>query len=219
MQLKRRLYPPSHHLGPTNGKDVELVKNGIGRYEDNILPKPKAGYSQNFGPPMEEAVRQIQRMEKLERTGIINQATFDVIWGCMDAYRRLQYRRFEPPKPKLELIQPKQGWNSLDRSLWLLYSQGRHMGLTDLGTYNPASRLPSGAPSDHAVYPAMAFDLGITPDNGFNNDIGRCYFYSAMHDANCEYVIIGTKIWSRERGLHEYTAGGHMNHVHTSGNR
>lgn len=31
------------------------------------------------------------------------------------------------------------------------------------------------------------------------------------------YVILGDKIWSTERGLHAYTAGGHESHVHVSG--
>ena len=53
-----------------------------------------------------------------------------------------------PPPPKY--VEPAQGFASLDRALWDEFTIGRNLGLADLGTYNHASRLPSGLPSDHA---------------------------------------------------------------------
>jgi hypothetical protein len=96
------------------------------------------------------------------------------------------------------------------------------MGMSDLGTYNPASKLPSGAPSDHAVYPAAAFDLGIDPDTGWDNDVARSYFLSLVGNPRVNYLILGDKIWSRARaseGIRSYSGGGHANHVHVSGVR
>jgi hypothetical protein len=49
---------------------------------------------------------------------------------------------------------------SLQPSLHLAYSMGIKRSFTDLGTYNPKSTLPGGGKSDHAYYPAWAFDLG-----------------------------------------------------------
>lgn len=116
-------------------------------------------------------------------------------------------------------IAPRQGWGSLDPSLHKAFSLGRSMGLSDLGTYNPASRLPSGDPSDHARYPAGAFDLGVTPAIGMQHPVGRVYFEAMVGRPEVEYVILGDVIWSRARGRHRYTAGEHMNHVHVSGVR
>lgn len=123
----------------------------------------------------------------------------------------------ERVKPKL--VEPNQGFDSLDRSLWQAYSIGRNMGLIDLGTYNPASTLPSGGPSDHSVYPAFAFDLGFYPRTGEHNPAARKYFDMMCGRPEVAYVILGDKIYSREKGLRPYTAGGHMGHLHVSGDR
>ena len=85
------------------------------------------------------------------------------------------------------------------------------MGLTNLGTYNPASRLPGGGLSDHARYPARAFDVGGPPAT-----LDR-FFRAMINRPGVEYVIYRDKIWSRSRGLHAYTSGGHETHVHVSG--
>lgn len=114
-------------------------------------------------------------------------------------------------------IEPRQGWNSLDPSLRSAFSLGRSMGLSDLGTYNPASRLPGGGVSDHARSPALAFDLGFTPAIGFAHPIARVFFEAMAGRPEVGYVILGDVIWSRERGRYRYTAGGHNNHVHVSG--
>lgn len=114
------------------------------------------------------------------------------------------------------LIEPLQGWNSLHKSLWGHYSTGRSMGLSDLGTYNPNSRLPSGVPSDHAVKPAYAFDLGFSSSK---EPIAKKFFNLMIEAHGVGYVILERSIWSIEKGLHAYTSGGHETHVHVSGIR
>jgi hypothetical protein len=148
--------------------------------------------------------------------------------GAFDAIASgLWLHQYAPP-PVPKLIEPKQGFQSLVSDLWGDYSIGRRMGMTDLGTYNPASILPdSHQPSDHATSrldgrigePACAFDLGISPQNGYDNPVGRKFFDLMIGRKEIHYVILGTKIWSTDQGLHEYTAGGHEGHVHTSGHR
>ena len=90
------------------------------------------------------------------------------------------------------------------------------MGLTDLGTYNPKSTLPSGAKSDHAYYPSYAFDLGFSPQIGMRNGMAAAFFNSMISRPEVSYVICGDKIWSQTGGLHSYTYGNHDNHVHVS---
>jgi hypothetical protein len=125
---------------------------------------------------------------------------------------------WRPPPPPL--IEPEQGFHRLHESLWDIYSVGRRMDLFDLGCWNPRSTLPSGAKSDHAVYPAFAFDLGFDPDIGFEHDIARAFFYIALKRVAVEYVILGNRIGFRRTGTVQfYGSGGHLNHVHVSGNR
>lgn len=136
-----------------------------------------------------------------------------------DARARALMARWEPP---VKLVEPRQGWGSLERSLWPLYSRAvGHYGMSDLGTFNSASRLPGGGISDHAKGPpALAFDVGIDPDVGMRDPEGRKFFHEAVGDRRVEYVILGDKIWSQGRkdeGVRPYTAGGHMNHAHVSG--
>lgn len=128
-----------------------------------------------------------------------------------DLYRDCKPAPIEPPN---KLVMPNQGWGSLVKYLWPDYSEARNLGMTDLGTYNPASTLPSGAKSDHAYYPAKAFDVGFS---GYPNKIAYDYFKRHIGDPDCKYIIYGTLIWSRARGLHAYTSGGHFNHIHYSG--
>ena len=118
------------------------------------------------------------------------------------------------------LVKPKQGWDSLDKKLWLAYSMGRKRGFTDLGTY-------ANKPGDHGVGPpALAFDLG---------DSNRFFFkgweyikarrlakrYVQYHkQLSINYVILGRRIWSRQRPYwHTLTTGdtSHDFHIHVSG--
>lgn len=112
------------------------------------------------------------------------------------------------------LLEPKQGFKSLRSDGWAAYTLGRRLGLSDLGTFNPASTLPGGGKSDHAFSPARAFDLGLTAKG--TRARARWFFRQMIERPEVEYVIFEDKIWSRDRGLHAYTAGGHDAHVHVS---
>lgn len=88
-------------------------------------------------------------------------------------------------------------------------------GFTNLGTHNPASRLPGGGVSDHAKFPAEAFDIGGF-SGGYSNARARQMFNWLIRQPGVKYAILGDKIWTRGRGLHAYTAGGHDTHIHVS---
>jgi len=103
-KIKRPMYPPGHPKGPTSGKDVQIMKWGIHRYETGVLPRPEDGFTDDFGVAMREALKRvIQPAEGIDATGAIGQATFDVLWQYLDDYRRQQYRRWTPPPPKVTL--------------------------------------------------------------------------------------------------------------------
>jgi hypothetical protein len=112
------------------------------------------------------------------------------------------------------LLKPKQGFDSLRKDGWSLYTLGRRLGASDLGTYNPGSTLPGGGKSDHAYNPARAFDLGNTAK--FTPTLAWFYYRLCKKRPEVEYVIYRRKIWSRDGGEREYTAGGHDTHVHVS---
>lgn len=112
------------------------------------------------------------------------------------------------------LLEPKQGFSSLRNDGWAAYTFARRLGLSDLGTYNPASTLPGGGKSDHAYNPARAFDVGLTKAG---TRARARWFYAQMKGRpEVEYVIFEKKIWSVDKGEHAYTAGGHDTHVHVS---
>jgi hypothetical protein len=162
-------------------------------------------YERKLGPPF-------------TADGIYGRAVHEKLERHFDARARELMAMWKPPPPPL--IEPIQGFEKLHESLWEIYSTGRRLGLHDLGCWNPNSTLPSGLPSDHAVYPAFAFDLGFDPDIGWAHDEARAFFYVAMRKPSVEYVILGGRIGYRRTGtIAPYTYGGHMNHVHVSGNR
>lgn len=100
MELKRPMYPPGHAKGPTSGKDVQIAKWAIHRYETGLLPRPPSGFTDDFGAAMKEAlVRVIQPAEGIPPTGAIGAATWEVLWAHLDDYRRRQYRNWTPPAP------------------------------------------------------------------------------------------------------------------------
>jgi hypothetical protein len=191
----------------------------------DFFPRPPGGFDDVYNEKTGNAVEVVQRWNDIRPTGNMGQETLDALWQYADAYSKWVYRLYVPPKPKPEptpMVEPIQGWGSLRSSLHEIFSLGRNMGLSDLGTFNPSSTLPSGAPSDHAVWPAAAFDLGVEPDTGYANPVGRDYFHTCMTRPEVEYVILGDRIWSRPRaaeGIRHYFGGGHLNHVHVSGNR
>lgn len=100
------MWSPHAEAGPTIGKDVEIAKFGVGRYETNLLPKPPNGYTQVFGEALYDAVKLIQKREGIKQTGNIGQATWEVIWNYLDAYRRWQYRNWEVPPPPPPPVPP-----------------------------------------------------------------------------------------------------------------
>ncbi len=116
------------------------------------------------------------------------------------------------------LVEPVQGFGSLDRTLHLAYSIGRRRGFTDLGTY-------VAKPGDHGIGPpAFAFDLGRSDrfhNRGWQYLKARRLFalYVREHlGLSINYVILGDRIWSRERGLHSYGPDrSHFFHMHVSG--
>jgi len=92
-RLKRPMY-----AGVTVGKDVEIAKFATHRYEDGLLPKPVTGFTKNFGPAMKEALQKvIQPREGIPASGNIGQATWDVLWEYLDAYRKAQYIAWSVP--------------------------------------------------------------------------------------------------------------------------
>jgi hypothetical protein len=181
----------------------------------------KESMRQTFGIAKRTLAKKCAKKAGLPEYGVVGPNLYKVMYdagayrgrpeACVQAY-------IDAQRPKL--IEPNQGWDSLHVSLWKAYSLGRSKlyGFSDLGTWNPASRLPSGAPSDHSVHPAFAFDLGIDPDTGWSHLKARAYVYQIAGWAEIEYVILGDRIWT-DRGLGRYHNGGHMNHIHVSGNR
>lgn len=209
------------------GKDVEGAKRGVARYLGkgrlSKLTEQAPVVRRTFGPFFRVDVKRAQGRLELPASGLFGEATYDALKsaGAFDA-KALHLLREYAEEQKPPLVEPKQGFQSLHKSLWEPYSIGRRLGLSDLGTYNPASTLPGGGPSDHSVYPAVAFDLGVDPDTGFAHPQGRQFFLEMMRHPAVEYVILGDRIWSHPRraeGIRKYTAGGHMNHAHVSGFR
>ncbi len=172
-----------------------------------------AVWRRSFGPVKKRQVAAAQRKLAAEANGMIGPATQSALTPYLDAYAR---GLLKPAPPDVKLTAPTQGFGSLSRKLWWVFSLGRGMGLSDLGTFNPQSRLPSGAPSDHAVFPARAFDLGFSR---LTRAAADRFFDELTGHPDVEYVIMEQKIWSRSRGLRVYTSGGHETHIHVSGRR
>lgn len=209
----------------TRGKDVEALTRASFRYYEDwaglaLFERRGTARRESYETWDRARVKAIQKLEGLPQTGVIGPYTFGVLLDHMDSRSRalyLEYARSVKPKPA-PLVEPNQGWSSLNRILWPAYSEGRRRGFFDLGTYNPRSRLPSGRPSDHAVLPAMAFDLGVSPATGWNNAKARAYAWWTSGRPEVEYTILGDRIWrGRSRVWGAYYNGGHLNHVHVSG--
>ncbi len=125
-----------------------------------------------------------------------------------------------------ELVEPRQGFDSLYRSLWLAYSIGRVRGFTDLGTYVAKPLDHGGYPNPPPHPPAYAFDLGradrfLFKGWGYLKARRLAKLYWRHHDAlDIEYVILGHKIISREHPTWRYFSdpdGSHSFHIHVSG--
>ena len=128
-----------------------------------------------------------------------------------------------------KLVEPRQGWDSLHRSLWLAYSMGRVRHFTDLGTY-------VSKPGDHGIGPpCYAFDLGrddrfLFKGWGYLRARRLAKLYVAEHKAlKINYVILGNRIWGPIKPKdpndppqpfwHPLTTGdtSHAFHIHVSG--
>jgi len=228
MNLKRPLYGPADPRGPDVGKDVWVFQRAAKKVPGIKFDRDP---TRIFDGIFENIIQKIQTNEGIQASGAIGQKTADYLWLFVDAYGRATYKLWEAPKPipkpppVLDLIRPYQGWDSLHASLYEEYSMGIHVGFKDgpgyaSGTYNKSSTLPSGARSDHAYYPAYAFDLDIIQHTGWSNLTARSYFYTQIGRIGISYVILGNRIWSASRaseGVRYYYGGGHDNHVHVSG--
>ncbi len=96
-KLKRPMYH-GKPKGPTFGKDVQIAKFAVGRYEDGLLPKPVTGYTKTYGPALYDALKTvIQPREGIPASGDIGQATWDVLWTYLDKYRKAQYLAWTVP--------------------------------------------------------------------------------------------------------------------------
>lgn len=116
------------------------------------------------------------------------------------------------------LVEPRQGFQSLHHSLWLAYSMGRKRGFTDLGTY-------ARKPGDHGYWPSYAFDLGRNNrfyNKGWNYLVARrlaLFYWKHREPLSINYVILGRKIISRQYPYwRPYTRdSSHDWHLHVSG--
>lgn len=208
----------------TVGADVDAAGRIMHRYLQDgklaayVLQRPIV--RRTFGTGKRTLAKQCAAKAELPQYGVVGPALFAVMRkaGAVDQLAQALLDEYAAEHPAL--IEPVQGFSSLHRSLWEPYSIGRSLGLFDLGTHNPDSRLPGGGPSDHSVYPAMAFDLGFDPDTGYQHPVARRFYDLMCGHPAVEYVILGDRIWTDDgRGTHPYTAGGHLNHVHVSGHR
>lgn len=87
------------YAGKTEGTDVRIAKWAISRYHEGLIPAEKwSDMSPHFGPAMRDAlVKVIQPQNGIRPTGNIGQATWDVLWQYLDAYRRQLYRLWKLP--------------------------------------------------------------------------------------------------------------------------
>ena len=123
------------------------------------------------------------------------------------------------------LIEPRQGFGSLDESLHLAYSIGRVRSFTDLGTYVAKALDHGGHPNPPPHPPAYAFDLGredrfLFRGWGYLKARRLAKLYWRHHLAlDIEYVILGRKQISRERpSWHPFTRDtSHLFHKPVSG--
>lgn len=210
---------------PMRGTDVDAHGRALHRYlrDGQILryERQPAIVRRTFGVGKRTLAKKAAIQAGLPAYGIVGPRLYAALRdaGAYDAYADALIAAANEslaPKPP----PPPPGPRSLHPSLWPLWRLARELGLSDLGTYNPTSRLPSGAPSDHAVYPALAFDSGFTPASGYQHPQGRRLFDAAAARPDIvEYAIVGDRIWTRQGGLGPYGYGGHEGHVHVSGRR
>ena len=195
---------PTIRLGST-GKAVTAAKMGVNHWDAK-----KSNTTPVYGIYFRLLVKQFQKAHKIPASGVIGPATWKALLPHIPAAGKALLPQKPPAAPPVASLHP---------SLWAAYAEAmRTPGLFSLGTYNPRSRLPSGLPSDHAVYPAYAYDIGFDPDTGWSNPVARAYAEKTAKRPEVEYVILGNRIhingsWTA------YSGGGHLNHIHVSGHR
>lgn len=216
------------------GTDVEAISRAFIRAKlwpgvtlAEFAKKPPAE-RQHFDAARATCQRRLEKQIGTDPDGIYARFAHEELERreAFDAKSRLALKRWRPAPPPL--IEPKQGFDSLHLSMHRVYTMGISLGFIDLGTYNPRSILGSGNLSDHASSvdcatspsrPAKAIDFGIDPDTGWENLRARAFVLATYELPELEYAILGDKICFREGGIKPYTAGGHLNHIHMSGNR
>jgi len=208
---------PSLELGSV-GKAVEAAKRaharavGGGAWRDFAAATPAV--RRVYGPFFVRLIKKFQKAEGIPVTGRVDPATWSRLAPHLDAKGKALLGAPAEPDTK-KYIQPYQGFGSLHAELWEAYTEGRMRGFLDgPGT---ASGTYANKPGDHGYWPSWAFDLDIVVHTGQKNVKARAFFDWCVGKPWCNYVILGNRIWSRERGEHEYTAGGHENHIHVSG--
>lgn len=205
------------------GKDVHAVRRaGIRYLQDDSLWKAYKVMPEwsrrTFGTGMKQLVRRIEAKAGMAVDGKAGPGVDRILRksGAYDSVCDELLREYADEHPPPPVVLPVA---SLHYSLWAAYSEALSTtGLFSLGTYNPKSTLPSGAPSDHAVYPAYAFDIGFDPDAGWANPVARSYAEKTVKRLEVEYLILGDRIHI-DGGWKTYTGGGHFDHIHVSGRR
>lgn len=186
--LQRNVFEKPWYSGSPDGDFGEFTRAAViaAKYDLGFPPEMVVG---SFGTRLERLLRGVDELPA--------------------DYRRRRDKRAK----EVKLIEPKQGFDSLDRSLWEPYSICLRSFLSyDLGTY-------ARKPGDHGVWPSMAFDIGFRPWTGWNHPAARACFWKMAAHPKVEYVILGTKIHFKASGLRPYSLGGHENHLHISGFR
>jgi hypothetical protein len=213
--------------GSSPGKDIYASKRIVFKYLGDEYSWKKLTSNlpfirNKFISSFTKSVNKARIKSSLPQNGIMNNTLLEKMRaaGAVDSYSDKLLQDYA--KEQLtKIVEPYQGFSSLHKSLWEVYSIGRNMGLKDgpglaSGTYNPGSRLPSGKKSDHAHLPSYAFDLDIVQYTGWNNLNARAYFNKIINRPEINYAILGNKIWSKSNGLNSYNYGGHENHIHIS---
>lgn len=225
--LTEKQCPPTYPYGlPTSGlKSKGPTAKALKRAMSRLGYMPWGNFDEHFNQPLVEALAKWDpgkagygkgRWEKIRGTrvpaGLPHAGEYALDGPALNMIQD-EYAALHPPPP---VVMPVA---SLHHSLWDAYAEAlRTPGLFSLGTYNPASRLPSGLPSDHAVYPAYAFDIGFNPDVGWQHPVARPYAEKTAKRWEVEYVILGNMIHI-DGGWRTFRGGGHLDHIHVSGRR
>lgn len=206
------------------GLDIEAHGRAMHRYlKDGQLSaytKQPTKMKRTYGVGKRTLAKKCALKAGLPQYGVVGPALY---WAMQDAnaYDVLANHMIDvyiAASKKPILVEPRQGWESLAKVLWPAYSEAMlTAGMSDLGTYNPYSRLPSGKPSAHASWPARAFDVGIEPDTGWANLPARTLAQSLARRPEIVQVILGNEIYTTARGWHSWNGGGHQNHIHVQG--